>query len=67
MVAISPSSKYTAFWVYSINGEASEAIKNSSVPTPITSGLPKRATTISCGLPSSITAIAKAPTTSLRA
>jgi hypothetical protein len=33
IIAISPSSKYTAFEVYSMNGEASEATKYS--PSPI--------------------------------
>ena len=31
---------YTTFLVYSTIGEASDAIKNSSLPTPITIGLP---------------------------
>ena len=42
IIAISSSSKYTTFFVYSINGEASEATKNSVLffPTPIAIGLP---------------------------
>ncbi|CAI8402285.1 MAG: Uncharacterised protein [Flavobacterium sp. SCGC AAA160-P02] len=49
-----------AFFVYSINGEASEAIKNSSLlfPIPIAIGLPSFATTISLGLSLSKTVIA---------
>ena len=49
--------------VYSIKGEASEAIKYSPSPTPIARGLPKRAATISSGFFISKTAIAYAPTT----
>ena len=49
--------------VYSIKGDASLAIKNSSSPTPIANGLPSFATTISLGLFLSKTAIAYAPTT----
>ena len=47
-----------AFFVYSIKGEASLAIKNSSSPIPIAKGLPSLATTISFGLFLSKTAIA---------
>jgi hypothetical protein len=44
--------------VYSINGDASEAIKYSPSPTPIANGLPNRAATISSGFFLSKTAIA---------
>jgi hypothetical protein len=46
--------------VYSIKGDASEAIKNSSLlfPTPIAIGLPNLATIISLGFSLSNTAIA---------
>ncbi len=47
-----------AEFVYSIKGEASEAIKNSLSPTPIAKGLPSLATTISLGFSLSKTAIA---------
>ena len=53
--------------MYSINGDASLAIKNSSFPTPIANGLPSLAATISFGFAISKTAIAYAPTTSFKA
>jgi len=49
-----------AFLVYSINGDASEATKNSELfsPIPMAIGLPNLATMISSGISISKTAIA---------
>ena len=58
ITAISLSSKYMVRLVYSIKGEASEAIKYSSLPIPMAKGLPNLATTTSSGRSSSITAMA---------
>ena len=58
ITAISLSSKYMVRLVYSIKGEASEAIKYSSLPIPMANGLPNLATTTSPGRSASMTAIA---------
>ena len=62
IMAISLSRRYTTLLVYSIIGEASDAMNVSLSPMPITSGELFRAVIIVSGLSESMTAIAYAPT-----
>ena len=62
IMAISLSRRYTTLLVYSIIGEASDAMNVSPSPMPITSGELFRAVIIVSGLSESMTAIAYAPT-----
>ncbi len=63
IIAISPSSRYITFLVYSMIGAASLATKYSSSPIPTTSGLPNLAAINLSGSSLLTNTIPYAPTT----